>query len=90
MVTIANVSGNHMHGTNADRTRTMTHTARPPDIDRAAELAEPTVRPATGTEAYETPRDAVANETMPRTRKRPCLPAESVARRRALPEVTAA
>ena len=78
-----------MHGTRADRTRTMIRNARRPAVDGAAGPAEPTVRLATGTEAYESRRDGVANESVSRTIP-PRLPLESVAGRRTLPEVTAA
>lgn len=75
IVTIANVAGHPMHGTQADRTRTMICNARRPDGDGAAGLSGPTVRLATGTEAYETRRDGVANETVSRTTKPASTPA---------------
>lgn len=67
LVTIANVAGNHMHGTQTDRPRARIRTARRPEADGAAGLAGPTVRLASGTEAYETPHDGIANETVSRT-----------------------
>ena len=88
-VTIANVAGNHMHGTHTDRTRTMIRTARRPESGGAVGPTRPRGRLASRTEADESPRDGVANETVSRTTP-PRLPLESVARRRALPEVTAA
>lgn len=67
IVTIGNVAGNLMHGTQADRTRTMIRNAIRPEVDRAAGLAGPLVRLATGTEEYEALRDTLANETVSRT-----------------------
>lgn len=98
IVTIANVAGNPMHGTQADRTRTMICNARRPDGDGAAGLSGPTVRLANET-VSRTPKPARTPTlvggrsgelgTLTTDRLRARSPAGSSTGRREIPEVAA-
>jgi uncharacterized membrane protein YheB (UPF0754 family) len=64
IVTIGNIGDDLLYGPRSDRTRLMIEDAMRPALDRAVGAAQPAVRVAVGTRAYDAIRESVATEAV--------------------------
>jgi len=64
VVTLGNIGEELLRGPRSDRTRQMVETAMRPAVDNAVGRAQPAVRVAVGTDAYDAIRESVATEAV--------------------------